>query len=29
MTLGQPHRLARLDEALEVQVIVERILRAT
>jgi predicted dehydrogenase len=28
MTLGQPHRLARLDEALEVQIVVERILRA-
>ncbi len=28
MTLGQPHRLARLDEAFEVQVIVESILRA-
>jgi predicted dehydrogenase len=28
MTEGQPHRLARLDEALEVQIIVESILRA-
>ena len=27
MTLGEPHRLARLYEAYEVQVIVEQILR--